>query len=548
MPAPSPAAVRPAVPDTCIIGAGWSGLLACKAFLDEGFVPVVLEKKDHIGGVWQHDPRSRQGGVMASTITTSSKGITEMSDFPMPADFPDFPRHSQIMDYLHSYVARFGLAPHIELGVGAARVEKEGDGWRVTGTDGRSWQVARVVVCSGVHQEPTDSGRAELAGFTGRVLHSVEARACLDELADQRVLIIGAGETASDLAGELTRRTPHLAVSSRRGQWFTNRSSNVPLPVPSLNDYFSSSLRWVMDPTDSAQFAAAGVIERYGACGSGVPEWQTERPFQGAFLNKNATLVDLWRLGQVRARRGVASASGPRVRFVDGREEDFDVVVLCTGFVTVFPFLPAPYATRPVDHHLKLCLADDPTLSFVGFARPLVGSIPGIAELQARCVAALAAGRIATPTHAARTVAEDQAYARRRFADARIPGLVDMNRYVEELAVWLGVWPRWSAVFRRSPALWWSAVNAPHNGALFRINEALDAGDDPALARLVAHVSAPRYLFKKNLAAWAHVLIRNLAPVRARSRARGEGGGLSSRRLDGQEHRAACCMPGQGLV
>ncbi len=439
-------------PDTCIIGAGWSGLLACKAMKEKGFVPIVLERQPYFGGVWRHDPKRRAGGVMGSTITTSSKGITEMSDFPMPADYPSFPRHDQIYAYLESYVEHFGLRPHLKLGAGAQRVERDGEGWIVTDSTGAVYRVDRVIVCSGVHQEPADSGRASVAGFAGPVVHSVELARNLAMCAGKRVLMVGAGETASDLATEITRLTAHLTVSSRRGQWFTSRVSTVPLPTPSLNDYFSSPLRRLFDPTDSAFFAARAVEDRSGASGSGVPEWQSERPFQAQFLDKNTALVDLWRTGQVKARPAITGAAGTTVSFKDGRTESFDFIVLCTGFETVFPFLPEPYATARIDTHFKMMLADDPTLSFVGFVRPLVGSIPAIAELQARCLAALYAGEIPLPADRESVIAADRAYARKRFADDRIAGLVDMARYNDALAVWLGVQPDYAKLLCASRA------------------------------------------------------------------------------------------------
>src|SRR5437870_13061441 len=68
--------------DVIILGAGWSGLMACKYSLGEGLKTLVLERRDSIGGVWSFTQDGRYGGVMTTTETTSSRCVTEMSDFP----------------------------------------------------------------------------------------------------------------------------------------------------------------------------------------------------------------------------------------------------------------------------------------------------------------------------------------------------------------------------------------------------------------------------------------------------------------------------------
>jgi len=88
--------------DIIVVGAGWSGLMASKYCLGEGLKTLVLEGRDSIGGVWSFTRDCRYGGVMTTTETTSSRCVTEMSDFPMPETYPEFPSHVQILAYLAS--------------------------------------------------------------------------------------------------------------------------------------------------------------------------------------------------------------------------------------------------------------------------------------------------------------------------------------------------------------------------------------------------------------------------------------------------------------
>src|ERR687887_2926843 len=142
--------------DVIVVGAGWSGLLACKYCVAEGLRTLVLEGRDSIGGVWAFTPDRRVGGVMKTTETTSSRCLTEISDFPMPADYPNFPSNEQIRAYLEAYCARFGLTEHIRFGQRVMRVAKRGDLWEVATCDGNRRLARRVVVSSGLHQFPND--------------------------------------------------------------------------------------------------------------------------------------------------------------------------------------------------------------------------------------------------------------------------------------------------------------------------------------------------------------------------------------------------------
>ena len=82
--------------DVTIIGAGWSGLLACKHMLEERLTVIALERRATIGGVWQYSDNPNKTSVMKSTQCTSSITVTEMSDFPMPDEFNTFPTHHRL--------------------------------------------------------------------------------------------------------------------------------------------------------------------------------------------------------------------------------------------------------------------------------------------------------------------------------------------------------------------------------------------------------------------------------------------------------------------
>src|ERR1700704_1553331 len=159
-----------------VIGAGPVGLAVAKALLEHSIPYEQLEADDDLGGNWYH-------GVYETAHIISSRKTTEYADFPMPAEFPDFPSAQQMLEYLNSYAEVFKLRPHIQFRtkvlmclpknnpVAAISGSDKKDGrWEVELADGEKRIYKGVIVCNGHHWDkrfPTYPGR-----FTGEYIHS----------------------------------------------------------------------------------------------------------------------------------------------------------------------------------------------------------------------------------------------------------------------------------------------------------------------------------------------------------------------------------------
>ena len=98
-----------------MIGAGASGLTAIKCCLDDGLEPVCFERTDDIGGLWNYKDQTHDGQatVMKSTIINTSKEMMCYSDFPIPAEFPNFMHNTKVMEYFRLYAKEFKLDKYI---------------------------------------------------------------------------------------------------------------------------------------------------------------------------------------------------------------------------------------------------------------------------------------------------------------------------------------------------------------------------------------------------------------------------------------------------
>jgi len=374
----------------CVIGAGPSGLTALKNLRAAGVAAECLEREDGLGGNWNFGAATSR--VFASTRLVSSKSLTAYLDHPMPREWPAYPDHRRCLEYLHGYARRFDLEPHIRTGVLVERVEPAGPpgaGWvvRVAGAAQRSY--AGVVIASGHNHVPR---LPDVPGtFTGRLMHAAEYKSPTSpvDIAGNRVLVIGGGNSGCDIAVEVSRHAARTVHSTRRGYHVVPREIlGRPSDLRAERLLRMGVPAWIRRAVSLRMIdRTIGLPVRHGLPAPDHRLWETHPVI-------NSDLYDRIDSGALVPARDVARFAGADVEFADGHTESFDVVICATGYRTVHPFIDARLlGAESADGLPRLFLnllhrtRDD--IAMVGLIQPDSGQW-GLTDLQSRLVARMA--------------------------------------------------------------------------------------------------------------------------------------------------------------
>jgi cation diffusion facilitator CzcD-associated flavoprotein CzcO len=392
-----------------------------------GLDAVAFERGARVGGIWTLEDRPTAAYPALHLIT--SRARTEFAEYPMPDGTPDYPSREAVGAYLEAYAEAFGLAPRIRLRTEVEAITQRPDGgWDV---DGEPFDA--VVVASGHNDVPKWPDPAYPGDFAGRQLHAVEYPGGAP-FAGERVLVVGMGNSAMDIASELSHVAARTLLSVRRGSWIVPKRLLGRPADQVVKPWTAVHVPWqIRQPIAQLLLrATVGPPERLG-----LPA-----PARGLFQD-HPTITDTVpsRIahGAITPVGPIASMEGESVRFADGREERVDAIVWCTGYRVEIPFLdpalvgPDPQRLPLYKRVLHLEAAD---LLFVGLMQSTGSAFP-IVERQAQLAAERLAGRWAPPSRVEMR-AECEARERRslkRWGPHGRPAMrVDFDGYMHELA------------------------------------------------------------------------------------------------------------------
>jgi cation diffusion facilitator CzcD-associated flavoprotein CzcO len=403
----------------CIIGAGPSGLAVCKTLREANIPFDCFEANRGIGGLW--DVEGSQSGGYRSLHTNTSKTKMAFSDFPFPEASPQFPSHSELLDYFEAYVDHFGIRDPIRLDCRVLRARQNAKGgWQIDLEDGSCREYAACVVATGQYgtqrwPDPPTPGQ-----FAGDQIHAADY---LDpdtpvDCRGKRVVVVGLGSSAAEIATELAGGqdgpavASNVVLSARSGRYILPKlfhgeplDASAPhpsQPLPALVEWLPEAIR-VRLLRAVMKRSLAKVEAEIGR----PSHWNLPNPTFGPWAERptlSEGFIPALEAGRIEPRPGIAAFDESTIRFTDGSEVDADIVIWATGYQPGFAFLDDEMLGCPADElalYRRIAHPSRPNLYFIGFTRVICSLWP-VSEQQAKWLVGVLKGTIQLPNQARR--------------------------------------------------------------------------------------------------------------------------------------------------
>ena len=208
--------------DVIVLGAGAAGLAVARALQSGGREVRVLEQGERPGQSWW----SRYQGLRLNTV----RWLSDLPPSRMPSRYGRWPAREEWASYLERYAGPLD----VRLDVSARRIEPRASGWRID-TDAGTMHSRFVVVATGHDRVPVIPDWQGRDGFEGRLMHSSEFRQAGD-LRDQRILVVGTGNSGAEIATLLAAETSTEVQISVRTPPLILRRDIAGLPVTLLGE------------------------------------------------------------------------------------------------------------------------------------------------------------------------------------------------------------------------------------------------------------------------------------------------------------------------
>ena len=294
----------------------------------------------------------------------------------MSNDDPLFPTERHILAYLDRFADKHDIRRHcrFQCRVEEATFDDAKQCWSVqykemASGEERTELFRDLIAASGLngrssaHIPPNLLAQCESAGIP--YCHSSAIKQP-SSFANKRVLVVGLGISGSDMAAQLAPHTTQTYIAIRTTQFITPMTLyGYPFDQIAGGDLpnLAALPRWL---ADAVLWAGGGAVRRLedGLAKAWV-EFGLKRPTHGVFeklpVAEDGSFYEAVQQGKVLLRNEVQSFSVGKVHYNNAADtaavnttvesDDIDIVVFCTGYRFLHPYLPqtlAPQPRRPV--------------------------------------------------------------------------------------------------------------------------------------------------------------------------------------------------------
>jgi cation diffusion facilitator CzcD-associated flavoprotein CzcO len=402
-----------------VIGAGCSGLVTLKYLLDSfpSDDVICFEKSHAIRGCW--------GNQRPDFISTSTKYTTQFScfrkwssDVSPEKNFSEFYRGAEFGDYLEKFAEHFNLRKNIQLGVELKHLAWKDDCWSLKLNKNGKEEALKfdaVFLCTGLVNQKVPFNST-----------SIPMTDNPEGIRDKTVIVVGGGESAADVANYLAKpeHNNKVYLSLRSGIRVSPRYHPIKgVPSDFLRNRlllsFDKRIRnWVGEYFVTFRIRFNKLLEKWfphaQANTNKDEEIQSVRRAWDLKLKERAK-GNLFNVFHNKSDNFLDAVAEKRLEIIGPAIDDEwktyfdfektskiklspDVLVWSTGYRSHLKDF-SNGAIQLKDFYHGCFHTDMNHLFLIGFARPIIGNIPSISEIQAQYTVGLLAKKYKLPNN-----------------------------------------------------------------------------------------------------------------------------------------------------
>jgi len=401
--------------DLCILGGGQSGLVTLKTFSEKTNNIVLLEKCNGCVGLFANIKENQM------FKWSTSRYMSGFSDFPIPKDVPVWFTIKDYVKYLESYKHHFDLEQYIHYNSHVNKCSQDENKNWVIEYNTTKLICKKLIVCTGLNQ--TKKYPEIIKDFYGEVIHTDDVYRQMDrndwgnKFSGKRILLLGGAESAYDIGHVLVQYTDQLYYATKNyTEWFP-KGEEEPEVVERIKKIDDKCLNNVYshgetntavafkNPTDTqlnyVEYSLPEPMSEFWHehgrkiihtaikmdCGKCTHQHtklcnMTKTPdnlFKKYVVKRTDFMLDIYE-NKVELIQYPDKINGTTVYTKEETIENIDIIVCASGYKKEFPFLED--TVWKGEFIKKMLPVNYTNIAFIGYARPTMGSIAAVAEMQ----------------------------------------------------------------------------------------------------------------------------------------------------------------------